>query len=172
MNMHDAPPPKKRTWLWVLLGIFLFFVIVAAGGLFFAVSFFRQNMQVTPMNAASAQQEFEAVRARFAGRQPLFQLVDGGAKMMSDRGSESPAPAPPSTMHILAWDDGEEQLFRVSVPFWLLRLKSGPIEIASYAQGLPDRNLTFRVEDLERHGPGLLLDLPHQRDGQLIIWAE
>jgi hypothetical protein len=168
----EQQPKKTRTWLWVVLGVFLLFVIVAAGGLFFAISFFRQNMNVTPMGATAADQEFESVRARFAGRQPLFQMIDGRAQMVSDRTAQSPPPTPPTTMYVMAWDNDDEQMMRVSIPFWLLRLKSGPIQVSAYAAGVDDRGLSFRVEDLERHGPGLLLDLPDQRDGQLLIWAE
>ena len=89
---QQQQPKKKRTWLWIVLGVFMFFVIVAAGGLFFAVSFFRQSMEVRPMSASSAEQEFDAVRARFAGKQPLFQLVDDRAQMVSDP-SAKPAAA-------------------------------------------------------------------------------
>ena len=169
MTEHTAP--KKRTWLWVVLGVLVLFLVIAAGGLFFAVSFFRQSMNVMSMNAASADQEFDSVRARFAGKQPLFQLIDGRAQMVSDRAQQS-SPGEVSTVHVLAWDEDEEQLVKFSIPFWLLRLKSGPIRISAYAAGLDDRGLDFRIEDLEKHGPGLLLDLPEQRDGQLIIWAE
>ena len=75
-------------------------------------------------------------------------------------------------MHLLAWDEDDEQLVRMSIPFWLLRLKSGPIRISASSAGLVDRGLDFRVEDVERYGPGLLLDLPDQRDGRVLIWAE
>lgn len=169
--MNGEQPKEKRTWLWVILGIFVFFVIVAAGGLFFAVTFFRQNMNVTPMSENSADEEFEAIRARFAGRKPLFQLTDGRAQMVSE-GAAAPGAEPPSSVYVLAWDQDEEQLVRFSIPFWLLRLKSEPIRISAYAAGLDDRGLSFRVEDLERHGAGLLLDHPDQRDGRLLIWAE
>ena len=171
MNGEQQQPKKKRTWLWIVLGVFMFFVIVAAGGLFFAVSFFRQSMEVMPMSASSAEQEFDAVRARFAGKQPLFQLVDDRAQMVSDP-SAKPAAAAPDAVHLLAWDEDEEQLVKFSIPFWLLRLKSGPIRISAYAADFNDRGLSFTVEDLERYGPGLLLDLPHQRDGRVLIWAE
>ena len=171
MNGEQQQPKKKRTWLWIVLGVCMFLAIVAAGGLFFAVSFFRQSMEVTPMSASSAEQEFDAVRARFAGRQPLFQIVDDRAQMVSDP-SAKPAATSPGAIHILAWDQDEEQLVKFSIPFWLLRLKSGPIRVSQYAAGFEDRGLSFRVEDLERHGAGLLLDLPEQRDGRVLIWAE
>ena len=169
--MNEPTPPKKRTWLWILLGIVLFFVIVAAGGLFFAVSFFRQNVNVTTMSLTSADQEFASVRARFEGKKPLFQLIDGRALMVSDATTQSPSSAAVSTIHVLAWDDDEEQLMKFSLPFWLLRMRSAPIRINSRSGG-DDRSLEFRVEDLERHGPGLLLDLDEQREGRLLIWAE
>ena len=167
----EQQPKKKRTWLWIVLGVFMFFVIVAAGGLFFAFSFFRQSMNVTAMSSTSADLEFEAVRARFAGRQPLFQLVGKRAEMVGDP-SAKPAGAAPNAVHLLAWDEDDEKLVKFSIPFWLLRLKSGPIRISQHLDDFDDRGLSFRVEDLERHGPGLLLDLPDQRDGRLLIWAE
>lgn len=167
----EQQPKKKRTWLWVVLGVFMFFMMVAAGGLFFAVSFFRQSMNVTAMSATSADQEFEAVRARFAGRQPLFQLVGRRAEMVGDP-SATASGSTPDAVHILAWDDDKEQLVKFSIPFWLLRLKSGPIRISQHMDGFDDRGLSFSVEDLERYGRGLLLDLPDQREGRLLIWAE
>ena len=170
--MNEQQPAKKRTWLWIVLGVFLFFVVIAAGGLFFAVSFFRQSMNVTEMAESSADQEFATVRARFAGRQPLFQMVDGRAQMVSDTATQPSSTTRPSTVHVLAWDRDDEQLVKFSIPFWLLRLKSGPIRINEYSDGWDDRGLSFRIEDLERHGQGLLLDLTEQRDGQLLIWAE
>jgi hypothetical protein len=171
--MNGEQPKPKRTWLWVVLGILLLFVIIAAGGLFFAISFFRQNMNVTPMAATAADQEFESVRARFAGRQPLFQLVDGRAEMVRDPSTGSSASsATPDAVHVLAWDEDDENLVKFTIPFWLLRLKSGPIRISQHMAGFDDRGISFSVEDLERHGRGLLLDLPDQTDGRLLIWAE
>lgn len=167
----EQQPKKKRTWLWIILGVCMFFVIVAAGGLFFAVSFFRQSMNVTSMSATSADQEFEAVRARFAGRQPLFQLVGKRAEIVEDLKAK-PAGAAPDAVHLLAWDEDEQKLVKFSIPFWLLRLKSGPVRISQHLDGFDDRGVSFSVEDLERHGAGLLLDLPDQRDGRVLIWAE
>jgi hypothetical protein len=170
--MNEPAPPKKRTWLWIVLGVFLLFVVLAVGGLFFAVSFFRQNMSVTEMSMASADSEFDAVRARFAGQKPLIQLVDGRPQYVDERAAEPPSSQSLTTMHILAWDDDEEQLVRLSVPFWLLRLKSGPIQLSAYSQGWDARGVSFRIEDLERHGPGVVLDVNESREGRVLIWAE
>ena len=169
---EQAPPQARRTWLWVVLGVFLFFVIVAAGGLFFAVSFFRQSMTVTDATAANAATEFESVRAKFAGQQPLIQMVDGRPQYVADEATRAPSSTRPATMHVMAWDDEDQKLVTFSLPFWLLRLKSGPIQLSAYSQGWDDRGVSFRIEDIEKHGPGLLLDVDEPNQGRVIIWAE
>jgi hypothetical protein len=170
--MNDAPPKKKRTWLWVLLGVFFVLVVMAIGGVVAGVAFFRQNMSVTGMSVGNAEKEFEAIRAKFAGQQPLIQFVDGRPQYVADRATQPTSTVPLKTMYVLAWDDEDEQLVRFSLPFWLLRMKSGPIRLSSYSKGWDDRGVSFRIEDLERHGPGLLLDVQEQREGRVIIWAE
>ena len=170
--MNDAPPKKKRTWLWIVLGVFFIFVVVAISGIIFSVAFVRQSMTITGMSANDADKEFEAVRAKFAGQQPLIQMIDGQPQYVADRATTAPSTVPLKSVHVMAWDDEEGQLVTFSLPFWLLRLKSGPIRLSAYSQGWDDRGVSFRVEDLERRGPGLVLDVHERREGRVIIWAE
>jgi hypothetical protein len=170
--MNGELPKKKRTWLWVVLGICLLFVVMAAGGLFFAVSFFRQAMTVTDMTAASADSQFDTIRAKFPGQQPLIQLIDGRPQYVVERASDSSSTSRLTTMHVMAWDQDEGRLVTFDLPFWLLRLKSGPIRLSAYSQGWDDRGVSFKIEDLERHGPGLVLDVDEPNQGRVIIWAE
>ncbi len=171
MNGEQQPPKKKRTWLWIVLGVVLFFFAVTAGGCFVAIYMFREAVSVTEMSAGSADGEFEKVRARFAGQAPLINMVDGRPQFAADRATPG-NPQPVRSIHIIAWDDDEAKLVRFSLPFWLLRLKSGPIQLSSYSEGWDDRGVSFRVEDIEKHGPGLLLDVSEGRDGRVIIWVE
>ena len=60
----------------------------------------------------------------------------------------------------------------VDVPFWLLRLKSGPIAFSSYANGFDDRGVKLSVADIERRGPGIVLDVSEPNEGRVLIWAE
>jgi len=170
--MNDGAPKKKRTWLWIVLGVFLFFAVVAVGGIIFTVSLVRQNMTITGMTASNADEEFEAIRAKFAGQQPFIQMIDGRPQYVADATTQSPSTTPLKAMHVIAWDDDEQNLVTFSLPFWLLRMKSGPIRLSAYSQGWDDRGVSFRIEDLERHGPGLVLDMHERREGRVIIWAE
>lgn len=169
--MNDAQPAKKRRWIPIVLGILFVLFILAIGGGIFMVSFLRQNMTVSEMSETSAEDEFDKVRARFAGQQPLIQMIDGRAQYVAERATTSSA-GPLKSMHVMAWDDEERKLVTFSLPFWLLRMKSGPIRLSAYSQGWDDRGVSFRVEDLEKHGPGLLLDVNEPNEGRVIIWAE
>ena len=170
--MNDAPQKKKRTWLWVVLGIFFVFAVVAIGGIIFSVAFVRQSMNITDMSPDNADKEFEAVRAKFAGRQPFIEMVDGRPQYVADNATTTPSTAPLKSMHVMAWDDAEGKLVTFSLPFWLLRMKSGPIRLSAYSEGWDDRGVSFRIEDLERHGPGLVMDVQERREGRVLIWAE
>ena len=66
----------------------------------------------------------------------------------------------------------EGKLVKFSIPFWLLRMKSGPIRIGSYANGWDDSRVRFTIEDLERHGPGLLIDETERTEGRVLVWVE
>lgn len=171
--MNDAQPArKKRKWIPIVLGILFVFVVLAVGGVIFMVSFVQNNMSIAEMSADSADAEFDKVRARFAGQQPLIQLIDGRPQYVAERATMSSSSGPLKTMHVMAWDDDERKLVSFSLPFWLLRMKSGPIRLSAYSQGWDDRGVSFRVEDIEKHGPGLLMDVNERADGRVIIWVE
>ena len=83
--MNDAPPPKKRTWIWIVLGVLFVLFVIAIGGIIFSVSFLRQSMTITDVSPTSADEQFEAVRAKFAGQKPLIQMIDGRPQYVDDR---------------------------------------------------------------------------------------
>ena len=172
MNENQPPPPKKRTWVWIVFGIFFVLFVLAVGGIMFTVAFFRQGMSIAEMSSTKATEEFEAVRARFPGQQPLIRMVDGRPEFIHDRATQTGGSTTPlTTMHMMAWDDDEGKLVTFQIPFWLLRLKSGPVRLSAYSQGWDDRGVSFRIEDLERAGPGIVVDFS-ERDGRVLIWAE
>ena len=171
--MNDGAPAKKRTWVWVVIGVFFVMVVLAIAGITFTVAFFRQSMTVTATSPNNATEQFDAVRARYPGQQPLIQMVDDRPQFIADRAASPGAVTTPlKTLHLMAWDDDEQQLVTFAVPFWVLRWKSGPIELGAYSRGWDDRGVSFRIEDLERAGPGIVLDFTENREGRVLIWTE
>ena len=172
-DQGSGAPRKKRNWIWILLGIVFVLFCVAVGGMFFAVSFFRDNLSISEnVSAESATSEFDAVYRRFPGQRPLIQVVDGRPQLIADRASRAEATAPLSTLHVIAFDKGDDELAKLSLPFWLLRMRSGPIRLSAYSQGWDDRGVSFRVEDIERAGPGIVVDVNREREGRMLIWVD
>lgn len=169
-EMTDAPPKKKLTWLWILLGVFAFFIVAGIGTAAFAVYWLGSHMEFVESPAPEAAKTFDEVRAKFPGQQPLLQFQDGEPLALSD--TAAPSSVKLTTLHILAFDHDEGRMARVDVPFWLLRLKSGPISFSSYADGFDDRRVKLSVEDIERRGPGIVLDVVEPNEGRVLIWAE
>ena len=172
--MSDAPKPKRKlTWLWIILGILFALFVVAATAVFMTVSYFRQNVQIArDISDTDATREFDAVLAKFPGQQPLIRLVDGRPQFVADRANPAAGAKPLTTMHVLAFDEDEGGLARVSLPFWLLRMKSGPIELSQYSRGWDDRGVSFQIEDLEKAGPGIVMDVTRPGDGRVVVWVE
>jgi hypothetical protein len=73
---------------------------------------------------------------------------------------------------VLVWDPRENRLVSVAIPFWLLRLKSGPIEFSAYASGWDDDRVDLRPEEIERYGPGIILDTTSPKGERVLLWAE
>jgi hypothetical protein len=168
----EVPAPKKRNWIAIVLGVLLLFGILGVGCVVITVSWFRQNLSVTGTSEEAAMQQLDEVRSRFPGQQPLIQLVDGRPQLATERATEAPTQTTLSTLHVIAFDTDEGHLVSFSLPFWLLRMKSGPIRISAYQQGWDDRGVSFRVEDIEKHGPGIIVDTTRPGEGRVIVWAE
>lgn len=169
---YVEPPRKKRTWLWILLGVFAFLFVLAVGGAAFTAYWFSSNVELVETPAPEAAKTFDEVRARFPGQRPLIELQGDGRGVITTNQSDAPSPVRLSTLHIMAFDEDEGRMVRVNVPFWLLRLKSGPIAFSSYASGFDDERVRLRVEDIERRGPGIVLDISEPSEGRVLIWAE
>jgi hypothetical protein len=168
----DTPQPKKRNWIAIVLGVLLLFGILGVGCVVITVSWFRQNLSVTGTNEEAAMQQMDEVRSRFSGQQPLIQLVDGKPELVAARDTEAPTQTTLSTLHVIAFDSDEGNLVTFSLPFWLLRMKSGPIRLSAYQQGWDDRGVSFRIEDIEKRGPGIIVDTTRPGEGRVIVWAE
>ena len=170
--MTEETPKKKRTWIWVVAGVFVLLCFVAIGGIIAAVSFFRQNLNVTQTAEDTAMRQFDEVRNRFPGQQPLIRLVDDKPQFVAEPARQGTAQKPLTTLHVIAFDRDEGNLVTFSLPFWLLRMKSGPFRISAYQEGWDDRGMSFTIEDIEKHGPGIIVDATERGEGRVIIWAE
>ena len=170
--MNDELPKKKRSWIPIVGGVLLLIGFIAVGAIAVTISWFRNNMVVSQSSEDAATKQFDEARARFPGQQPLLQIIDGRPQYAPERADRGPDRTPLNSLHVLAYDRDEGRVVTFSLPFWLLRMKSGPIRISAYQQGWDDRGVAFRVEDIERHGPGIIVDVTDRPQGRVLVWAE
>jgi hypothetical protein len=166
----------KRTWLWIIFGIIGLMalgLVALVGGGAYVVS---RHVKTELVGKISAEEQFVRQRARFAGQQPLIEVQGADRADMKasiHRQAEGAAKVELQTMRVLVYDAHEGRLVHVDLPFWLLRLmpsgRLGSVSGSNFSFNSADR---VTVDDLERHGPGLVLDARDSRDAQVLIWTE
>ena len=164
---------KRRNWPWILFGVGVVIVVVGIAAIVAITAWVQQNLSVQDSDDVEAEREFEAVRARFSGRPPLLELRDGrpvytGGKPPDAQASRTPI----ERLHVLVWDPNERKLASFAMPFWFLRLKSGPIGFSSYASGMDDEGFDLRPEDIEKFGPGIVLDGTSPSGERVLVWTQ
>jgi hypothetical protein len=163
----------RRNWLWILFGVCIVLVFVGIGAVIATTAWVQHNLTVSETTEGSAQREFESVRARFADRPPLLEVRAGRPVYSSGQPPDTRKPsAPLDRLHVMIWDPDDAKLASIAIPFWLLRLKSGPIEFSDYASGWDDERVNLSPEDIEKHGPGIILDTTSPRGERILLWAQ
>lgn len=142
--------------------------VLAVGVTITVIVFFLRYVDTGYVAWETAAREFEAARARFVGQQSLIEF----------RGLQTPVvrrnPSAPRrnllALHALTYSARDGQLRRVVVPAMVLRLVSvgGRIRLMDLGMFGDDRD-RITLEDLERHGPGLILDTSGGSVGPLAI---
>jgi hypothetical protein len=159
-------------WVQIVGGIAIVLAFLAVGAVIVGISWMREHVDVVDSNETDASRAFDEVHARFPGQRPLLELRDGTPHYVEGRAAQENSTQTLTTMHVVAWDSDERRLARVDIPWWVVRMKSGTISFSSYAAGLDDAGVKLRPEDIERHGPGILLDFAKRREGRVLVWAE
>jgi hypothetical protein len=163
---------KRRNWLLIIFGVAVLLVFIGIGAIIAVTAWFQQNMSMQETTEREAQGQFESVRQKFPNKAPLLEIRDGRPFYSSNRSADAPSTKSLETLHVMVWDDDDERLMSFSMPFWLLRMKSTPIEFSSYASGMDDGGVDLRPEDIEKYGPGIILDTTSRQGERVLLWAQ
>ena len=158
-----------RTWVKATLGglalIAVAVVALAATGAYFV---FR-NMEKRPGSEADVVQAVDAVKARFGSRPPLIEIVDPErADIRINRPVEASA-SRVDTIHVVNWKSNTGELIRTDVPLWLMRFSTA--NIASQL-GITPAKFRLTVSDVERYGPGIVIDYGSQGTFRVLVWVD
>lgn len=167
---------RIRTWVAVVLGVILavFVCIVAVAGAGFY--FFTRHIQTHEASPATATRDFDEVRQRFTGQKALVELDSRGNFVKSNPVPRNPSRSGvPEQLNVLAFDaddGGVGRVVRVTIPFWLLRLKTGGGSIDFNGRRMNLDDLRLSVEDLERYGPTLIVDHSSVDGHRVLVWSQ
>jgi hypothetical protein len=164
---------KVKTWVWVVVGIVVIGIlgVVAMAGV--GIYFFSRHIETRVATPASAASEFEAVRTRFKEQKPLIELDDRGRFVRSNPDRPATLDTRPDQLTVLVFDpDDGGRIVRVSIPFWLLRLKLGGATVDFNGGRMDLEDMKLSVEDLERLGPSLIVDHATADGERVLVWSQ
>ena len=157
---------NKKTWISILIAVFIIAGIAAIGLVAGSAFWISRHVSTELTSTESAEAEFNRERARFAGQQPFVE-ISGGENNPSVRRLPLTAGAERvelQTLHARVYDPDEGKIVRVEIPFWLIRF-------GKHISLMPEMG-SVTMEDLERHGPGLIVNGKGDDGEQILVWIE
>jgi hypothetical protein len=165
---------KKTSWAVIIVAVSAFVLIVGVGlvGVVGYVIYQQFAFQAKSATEMSADEEFAEIVAKFDGQKPYL-VIRNGEPVVSDAPATAPG-KPVEALHIIVWDPDERKVIKLNMPFWLLRMTKGqPIKISSNDDPDAQRvKLQITADDLERRGPGLILDHKEASGERVLVWAQ
>ena len=162
-----------RKWLAIGGGIAILLVFLAIGAAVVSVAWFRENIEVAQgTSPAAAAKAFDDAKSRYTDPRPVVEF-DKDRRPTFVQGIDTRRNAGTvNALHVLAWDADARALATVTLPMWLLRLKSGPIQFGEYASGFDDHGVRLSPEDLERYGPGVVFELETAAGSRVLLTTQ
>jgi hypothetical protein len=161
----------KRPWVAIVAGVAILLVVVGIGVGVVSIAWLRENTTLERgVDTARADDAFAAAIRQFPDPRPALEVGED-RRPRPAAGAVRRNPGQVTTLHVLAWDPAERALADVTLPLWLVRLKSGPIVFGGYVSGLDDHGVRFTAEEIERMGPGVLVDLRPASGERVLLFA-
>jgi len=167
---------SKKTWISILVAAVIVVGMLAAAAVGGTTYFFYQHVHTQIAPTADAAKEFVAARGKFEGQPALIEMRRGDEPLLHRELIKTEMPARPlESLRVLAYDPDAEKLVRISIPFWLLRLAPSGKRMSFLSDNgvdIDSDRVHLTLDDLERRGPGLLLDHEDRRGAHVLVWTE
>jgi hypothetical protein len=158
-----------RTWVKASLGavalVAVGLVALAGTGAYYVL----RHLETQAAGETESVKAVEAVRARFGARPPLIEVVDPRTANIRINRPAEPSTSRVATIHIINWKGDTGEMTRAQVPLWLMRFSS--LNIASQL-GIAPEKFRLTVADIERYGPGIVVDYGSPGALRLLVWVE
>ncbi len=164
---------KTKTWVSILIAAIVVVVMFGIAVIGSSAYFISRHIHAQFVSTESAEDQFTRARARFGGQTPLVELNDDDRAIVHHPPAETPRSAI-TTLHAVVYNSDSGKLVTVNVPMWVVRMmpSHNRFSFVSNDVDFDSSRVHLTLEDVARHGPGLILD-GRSRDGdRILIWAE
>jgi hypothetical protein len=164
----------RKTWISIIVASVIVLGILAVTAVAGTAYFFSRHISSQVAEPGDASQQFARARQRFSGQQPLIEVRKGDDAVVHREVIPAAMPATKlESLRVLAYDTHGEKLVQVSIPFWLLRIApSRKFSFIGNGMDFDTDHVKLTLEDLEKRGPGLILDQTDRRGSQVLVWTE
>jgi hypothetical protein len=158
-----------RTWVKATLGglALIAIAIAALGGT--GAYFILRSLDKQTRSESDAVRTIDAIKARFGTRPPLVEIGDPRRVDVTINRPPEASLARVETVHVLNWKRQTGELVRVEVPLWLTRFSS--LNVLSQL-GVTPAQFRLTVDDIERYGPGILVDYGSPGVFRILVWVD
>jgi hypothetical protein len=165
---------SRKTWISIVVALLIVFALAGLGIIGGGVYYVYRHVNARFASTESAAEEFAHEEARFAGQQALIEIREGDHPIVQKPTTSAPH-AELQRLCGLAYDPRNHKLVRFNIPMWLLRL--APSRRMSFLRDAGDLDfdadrIHLTVDDLDRRGPGLILDHEDPRGTRVLVWTE
>jgi hypothetical protein len=162
----------RRHWTRIIAGVVIAAIALPAIAIGGTALLIRARMRKQIVAPAAAVDELRRLRAReqAAGPPPLLE-VDPQAQLVVHRSRAERQAI--SALHTVTYDPSTRTMIRTEIPGWLLRVATIDGRIRLVNIDIIQRNgERLTLEDLERHGPGIIMSVDVPRGRQALVWIE
>ena len=171
MGVQAMAAPK--TWVSILIAGVAIVVVLCLAVVGGSIYWIAQRFDSRDTSDDDAKIQINVERARFSGQQPLVEIRPGEDPIVH-RTAEAGLHPEIKAIHALLYDPRGRKLVRANFPFWVLRVtpRSQLSFFSDDSEIFGDLHLT--LADLERRGPGLVLDMKDVpvKGGQALVWTD
>lgn len=162
---------KKTSWALIIVGVLIFagVLLVGLAGIGGYLLYQQFSIKTATVEPAKAEEQFSRALERFKGQKPYIELDED--EPVVNRDTEKASAAPIQALHLMAYNPRDRKTLSMEIPMWLVRL-GGENKNIELTGGASHVRLRITPRDLERHGPGLILDHIDRDDERILVWAE
>lgn len=159
---------RRGTIVMIVLGVVICVAIVGLGA---TVWFFVSVFESAHADEVTVAREFDEIRRRFGTARPLLE-IRGGNPVLTRKLPQSASTQQIQRMRILTWEPREGTVSRITLPWWLLRMKGGSFDLRTDTESGLATTVNVSPDEIERYGPSLLLEHAEPDGRRVLAWTE